>query len=77
MNVEVLESESEISSSDIETSSDRECKAKLKIAKEEEELMDSEDDDEVDLIEYLDEKTDGLESELNPTGQYFVCYDVI
>ena len=44
---------------------------KHKKAEKEEELLNSDEDEEEDdfeLIEYLDEKTQGHESELNPTG---------
>ena len=74
--VSLSESESEISSnSDVESLSGRELKVKEKVI--EEEVLDSEEEDEFELIEYLDDKTENQETELNPTGQYFVCYDVV
>lgn len=78
--VQVLDSESEISSSDVESHSEPGDKL-TKLKKQEDDILDSDEDyneDDFDLIEYLDDKTsETLDPELNPNGQYFVCYDVI
>ena len=78
--VQVMDSESEISSSDVESHSEPGDKL-TKLKKQEDDILDSDEDyneDDFDLIEYLDDKTsETLDPELNPNGQYFVCYDVI